>query len=113
MEITHLHCPACATVVIGRYHSCRFCKLSPERMSFLETFIRNRGNVKEMERELGISYWTIRRSVDELIAELGFEPQPEAADDLPQRQRQILEQLDLGQISAQDAAERLSQLRAQ
>ena len=69
------------------------------------TFVRCRGNVKEMERELGISYWTVRRKVDDLIAELGVEAAP--ADS---RQREILEQVDRGEITAAQAAEMLAAL---
>jgi hypothetical protein len=67
LEITRLHCPSCNTVIQSRYMPCRFCKLSPESLDFLETFVRNRGNVKEMERELGISYWTVRGRLNDLI----------------------------------------------
>ena len=79
LEVTRLTCTSCETVVLGRYQACPFCKLDPERTQFLLSFVRSRGNVKEMERELGISYWTVRRRLDELIEELGFEPQAAAS----------------------------------
>ena len=72
-EVTRLTCTRCETEVTGRFAPCRFCKLPPETAQFLEIFVRNRGNVKEMERESGISYWTIRNRINELVAELGFE----------------------------------------
>ena len=36
-------------------------------------FVRNRGNVKEMERETGNSDWAIRRQLDEVITEMGMD----------------------------------------
>ena len=108
IEVTRLNCTACETVVLGRYQPCPFCRLDPERTHFLLTFVRCRGNVKEMERELGTSYWTVRRQLDELIEELGFEPQETAAADRTAYQIEILERVDRGEISAEEAFQLLS-----
>lgn len=116
MEITQLSCTNCETVVVGRFEPNRFSKLSPESMAFLETFIRNRGNVKDMERETGVSYWTIRRRIDELITELGLEaevvrnPQPDAEIAKTNR-REILERLKNGEISAAEAGKLLEKAK--
>jgi hypothetical protein len=64
-----------------------------------------------MERELGISYWTVRRKLDELIEELGVEAKPVQEVDAEARQIEILEQVDRGEISAADAAEMLSRVK--
>jgi hypothetical protein len=76
----------------------------------LEIFVRNRGNVKEMERELGISYPTVRSRLNAVIAELGFELGVEPTDDIPEQRREILKRLDAGEISAAEAAELIHQL---
>jgi hypothetical protein len=112
LEVTRLNCTSCETVVLGRYETCRFCRLAPESLHFLETFVRNRGNVKEMERELGISYWTIRSRLTDLIEELGLEAK-EIADepDLETRQREILQRVRAGEISAAEAAQIIAKLR--
>ncbi|GAB4577809.1 MAG: hypothetical protein Fur0022_05410 [Anaerolineales bacterium] len=110
MEITQLSCTSCETVVVGRFEPNRFSKLSPESMTFLETFIRNRGNVKDMERETGISYWTIRRRIDELIAELGLEAKPDSETPATSR-REILERLKNGEITAEEAGKLLEKLK--
>ncbi|MEZ4673896.1 MAG: DUF2089 domain-containing protein [Caldilineaceae bacterium] len=115
LEITRVNCTRCETVVTARYQPCRFCKLPPERVHFLEAFIRSRGNVKEMERDLGISYWTIRSQLNELIEELGFEvdnsADAEREETVKTQRRSILEQVDRGEISAADAATLLTNLR--
>lgn len=112
LEVTRLNCTSCETVILGRYETCRFCRLAPESLAFLETFVRNRGNVKEMERELGISYWTIRSRLTSLIEELGLEAK-EIADepDLETRQREILQRVRAGEITAAEAAQILGKLR--
>lgn len=116
LEITRVSCTQCETVVTARYQPCRFCKLPPESLAFLEAFIKSRGNVKEMERELGISYWTIRGRLNELIEELGFEVddsnEAQRAEALKDQRRAILEQIERGEISATDAAQQLVKLKS-
>jgi hypothetical protein len=92
IEITRLNCTSCETIILGRYEPCPFCRLSPESTRFLETFVRCRGNVKEMERELGV------------------ESKPVEETDVAARQLEVLEQVDRGEISAAEASEILAQL---
>ena len=111
VEVTRISCTRCETEVTGRFELCRFCRLPPESVQFLEVFIKNRGNVKEMERELGISYWTIRSRINELIAELGFEVEAEQEEDITRQRREILENVDSGDIGVGEAAELLTKLK--
>ena len=111
LEITRLNCTQCETVILGRYETTRFARLSPESLHFVEVFLKNRGNVKRMERELNESYWAIRAKLDEVIKELGFEVEPVENEELLTQRRQILEQLDQGEITASDAAEMLAKLK--
>ena len=111
LAVTRMACPSCGTVVKGAWAPCHFCQLSPEHTRLLESFIRSRGNVKEMARELDVSYWTVRKQVDELIAALGYEPAPPAPEDTAQRQMEILEQLSSGEISADEATALLGELK--
>ena len=109
LMVTQLCCTACGTAVVGHYELNPFLRLSPESLHFLETFVRARGNVKEMERESGHSYWAIRRQLDEVIAELGYDVEPEA-DPLSSQRQEILERLRKGEIDVQDATRLLTQL---
>jgi hypothetical protein len=126
LTITRLHCRSCGTALEGEFGVGRFGRLDREQMRLLESFLRSRGNLKEMERELGISYPTVRGRVDALVraldlsdaapdAELGDEPEPateavaQPADTSTER-RAILEQLAARQISAEEAATRLRAL---
>jgi hypothetical protein len=88
--------------VVGLYELNPFLRLSNESLQFLETFIQNRGNVKEMERGTGESYWVIRRRLDEVITELGYEVEP-AEDELAARRQEILNRLSKGEIDVQEA----------
>lgn len=111
LKVTQLTCISCGTGVVGSFELSPFLRLSDDSLHFLEVFVRNRGNVKEMERETGESYWAIRRQLDEIIEEMGFadEAGPSEADLATQRQ-EILQQLSQGEISVEDAKKSLTQL---
>jgi hypothetical protein len=95
--------------VVGLYEINPFLRLSNESLQFLETFIRNRGNVKEMERETGESYWVIRRKLDEIITELGYEIEP-VEDEIAARRQEILGRLSKGEIDVKEATRLLTLL---
>ncbi|MEJ2758975.1 MAG: DUF2089 domain-containing protein [Anaerolineales bacterium] len=107
MVITQLSCTNCNTAIAGYYPLSPFAHLSEENLKFLENFIRYRGNIKEMEREIDQSYWTIRGKLDKLIDEMGLGMQPQ---DLGEQRKLILKQLGDGEISVEEATRRLSEL---
>ena len=111
LEITQLHCSSCDTSISARYEPCRFCKLSPQSLHLVETFIKCRGNVKEMERELGLSYPTVRARLDGAIKEMGFAVQENAGDRRKEERRQILQRLEDGEIKAAEAADLLAKIK--
>jgi hypothetical protein len=94
---------------VGKFELSPFFRLSPESLKFLEVFVRNRGNVKEVERETGESYWAIRRQLDEVITEMGMEARAE--DDISTRRQEILARLSHGEINVQEATKLLSQIK--
>jgi hypothetical protein len=126
LTITRLHCRSCGTALEGEFGVGRFGRLDREQMALLESFLRSRGNLKEMERELGISYPTVRGRVDALVRALGLadgaeapgedgfestEPEPIAAiADVAEERRTILERLAKKEIDAEEAASALRAL---
>lgn len=124
LAITRLHCRSCGTALEGEFGVGRFGRLSREQLALLESFLRSRGNLKDLERELGISYPTVRGRVESLLRALGLadgdapvpteDDEPAAADapnpttdDAAEERRSILERLARREISADDAAEAL------
>jgi hypothetical protein len=108
LVVTQLNCTVCGTGVVGKFELSPFSRLSPESLKFLEVFVQNRGNVKEMERETGESYWAIRRRLDEVIAEMGMEA---PSDDPSTSRQEILARLSRGEINVQEATRLLSQVK--
>jgi hypothetical protein len=103
LKVVRLECDSCGTRMEGSFSLGRFHALSPEQLEFLETFIRARGNFKDIERELGISYPTVRSRLDAMIRALGFPSQAEP-DRESERRKEILRELAEGRIAADDAA---------
>jgi hypothetical protein len=114
LAVTRLHCGTCGTTLEGDFSVGRFGKLNRDQLALLESFLRSRGNLREMERELGISYPTVRGRVEALVRALGFGPRLEADDaEEPtvtseaaagRSRAEVLEALARHEISAEDAA---------
>ncbi|MDP4152667.1 MAG: DUF2089 domain-containing protein [Bacillota bacterium] len=101
-EITRLTCKKCNSELTGKFEGCEFCDLSPNEKQFLLTFIKCRGNIKEVEKELNISYPTVRNRLDAIISRLGLEG---IKPDTSQERKEVLEKLEKGEITADEAAE--------
>jgi hypothetical protein len=121
LAVTRLHCRTCGTTLEGDFSVGRFGRLSREQLTLLESFLRSRGNLRDMERELGISYPTVRSRVEALVRTLGFGPradgdQPSPDADLdgdagaPASRQDILERLARHEIGAEEAASMIRSL---
>jgi len=108
-EITTLTCKKCSSQLNGHFHGCDFCNLSQEDAYFVLTFIKCRGSIKDVEKELGISYPTVRSRLDKIIANLGLSSSM-SKDEIKQERKKIFEKLENGEISASEAAELIKNL---
>jgi hypothetical protein len=90
--------------VEGRFTAGHFANLTQEQLHFIVTFVRCEGKINRMEDELNLSYPTIRNRLHEVIRALGFEPGKEETPEISdEKRRSVLEDLDAGNISAEDA----------
>jgi hypothetical protein len=103
--VTQLSCKSCKTQISGEFELCKFCQLEKNQKYFAEIFIKNRGNIKEIEKEMGISYPTVRRLLDEVIEALGYK---EAAKKDAVNQGEILDKLSKGEITSEIALKLLN-----
>ncbi len=114
LSITRLGCSRCSTVIEGNYQPCEFCRLPEEDLDFVKVFIKCRGNIKDVEKELGISYPTVRSKLDAVIKGLGFDvPAKDTAkeNELKKTARnEIINQLSKGEITPKEATERIKNL---
>src|SRR4030067_1055501 len=73
MRVVRLKCRGCASARDGSFELSRLLRLEPEQLYFVETFLRNRGKIKDVEEELGISYPTVVSRLNDVLVSLGFE----------------------------------------
>ncbi|NLY09593.1 MAG: DUF2089 domain-containing protein [Tissierellia bacterium] len=105
LVIKSYKCPACAIEVHGEFKQDKFSKLSTQQQDFIEIFIMKRGNLKEVEKVLGVSYPTVRNRLDEIITALGH------TVDREEGQMEILALIDKGYITPEDGEQLLKEWR--
>jgi hypothetical protein len=107
LEVTRLQGPTSGVSIEGRFAPNEFALLPHEHLEMLRLFVKVRGNLKEVERVLGVSYPTVRARFENLLKALGYE----LDDDPTDARAEILARLERGEIDAKDATKRLQELK--
>lgn len=112
LTVSAVACDTCGTEVHGHFRRCEFCGLDDDERSLLRVFLATRGNIKEIERYLGVSYPTARARVDGLIAAVGAQSgDPQDADRPgPTERRDILDRVAAGNLDVGVALDLLAKL---
>jgi len=114
LSITEVTCDACGTQVRSRYSRCPFCSLTEDQQTFLLLFVRSRGNLKDLEKTLGVSYPTVRAKLDEIVERLAppaLTPTPALASvpaTPPDPRQAVLAKVQSGELSPAEALAWLS-----
>ncbi|MGP3779659.1 DUF2089 domain-containing protein [Halanaerobium saccharolyticum] len=109
LNVTELRCNNCNTQISGDFYLDELFQLNYELQQFLKIFIKTRGNIKNMEKELEMSYPTVRNKLNELIKTLGYEDDF-AEEEEQEKRREILNLLEAGEIEAVEAAQKLKEI---
>lgn len=99
LEVKKLECSNCNTVIEGNFVLSKFNYLTSESLYFIEVFIKNRGNIKLVEKELNISYPTVKKMLDEVIVGLGYK----VDDEEKIESASVLDKVKSGEISVDEA----------
>ena len=99
LTVTKLKCKKCDTVIENDFELSKFSYLTMEQLNFVEIFIKCRGNIKDVEKELGISYPTVRGKLEDLISSLGYTQIKEKED----ISADVIDRLEKGEITAEQA----------
>ena len=102
LALTRLTCRDCGTELSGAFETCEFCSLAKDDREVLRVFLASRGNMKELERHLGVSYPTARARFDTLLTRLGLNDKNGQDGRL-----HTLDQLARGEIDIDEADRRL------
>jgi hypothetical protein len=123
LEITRLEAPTSGVVIEGRFVPNEFALMPEKQLEFLRLFVRTRGNLKEIERILGVSYPTVRQRMESMLQSLGYQAdegveatreqfeQDQQARAKQRAKSDILAALERGDISPQQATDQLRALK--
>ena len=98
--VTKLECTNCHTEISGQFQLSKFNYLSKEHLYFIELFIKNKGSIKQLEKELNVSYPTVKKMLDEVIVHLGYTVE---TDEDQAKKDDILQKLASGEINSEEA----------
>ncbi len=103
LHVTRLHCRNCDTTIEGHFSLGRLYELTPEQLSFVETFMKCEGKINRVEQEIGLSYPAVRSRLTEVIKAMGFEVGEAPQELTPDERKQILADLSAGKITSDEA----------
>jgi hypothetical protein len=108
LSIIRLGCMSCGTELSGVFRPCEFCALDDKETEMLRVFLSSRGNLREVEKHLGVSYPTARLRFAELLEKLGLGEAPEPEPGLTREQ--ILSEVASGALSPAEAKDLLNRV---
>lgn len=103
LKVTRLECKKCGTIIQNEFELSKFAYLKKEQLYFIEIFLKCRGNIKDVEKEMGLSYPTVRAKLDDVIFALGYNLDKRPKVD----NREIINMLENKQITYEQAIEML------
>lgn len=105
LKAVKLKCDKCSTVIENDFEFSKFDYLDEEYLNFIEIFLKCRGNIKDVEKELGISYPTVRVKLNEVVSALGYSVVKKPTVD----SKDIIDMLEKGEISAEQAVNMINE----
>lgn len=102
LHVKKLECSHCHTTIENEFTLSKFAAFSEEQLKFIEVFLLNRGNIKGVEKALHISYPTVRNRLNEIITLLR-----QTESDNKREEIEIIDQVESGELSVQEAIELL------
>ncbi len=106
--VTRLGCPGCGSELAGTFENCQFCSLDEDELEVLRVFLASRGNMREVEKHLGVSYPTARLRFTQLLLKLGLAGETEPSS--PLSRERVLEEVKAGTLTPMEAAKLLNEL---
>lgn len=105
--IKEVECQSCKAQIKGSFKTNRFHMFNPEDLFFIEIFLKNEGNIKLVEKDLGISYPTVKNRLKHIIKALGYQ----ATEQMASTRMHILQDLSEGKIDVAQAVASLKELK--
>lgn len=106
--VKKLQCSKCSTVIENDFELSKFDYLTAGQLEFVEVFLRSRGNIKDVEKALGVSYPTVRAKLDEVLTALGYRTEKQEVKEREAQNKDVLDALEKGDISPEEAIKLLN-----
>lgn len=111
LSITRLHCHNCGVEINGDFALSKLCRLSKEQLTFVLLFLKNQGNIKAIEKDMNISYPTVKKILNDVLVNLGYDVGEEEVGKTAVQRQEILDKLANKEISFDEANQMLKNLR--
>ena len=98
-----LNCHTCGTSIESDFSFSKFEQLTAEQLSFVEVFLKCRGSIKDVEKELGISYPTVKSRLNDAVKSLGYD----VVDEKTQEVKNIIDSIERGELSPEEALKKI------
>lgn len=107
LKIKEYHCESCKVSFKGDFAQSWLDGFSEAQLEFIKLFILVQGNLKELQKRLGLSYPTVKNRLSEIVAIItkDFQPNYDFTD--------ILSDLEAGFIDVEEAVDMISKRREQ
>ena len=103
LKAIRLTCSSCGTSIESEFSLSKFEQLTGDQLQFVEIFIKSRGSIKDVEKELVISYPTVMARLNDVIASLGYAIVEDRADEL----KNIIDRVESGELSPDEAVKKI------
>lgn len=111
LTITRLNCEHCQIEINGHFHLSKLSLLSKEHLTFVEVFLKNSGSIKAIEKDLNISYPTVKKLLNEVLTALGYDVKDDVETKESLKRQEILNKLAAKEITYAEATELLKNVR--
>ena len=102
LKVTRMTCASCSLAMENDFEIPLLAQLSLDDQAFVMAFVRHHGSIKKMESIFGISYPTVKNRLNSISAVL------DRSFEAPSPNQFVLEQLSRGEITVEEALEKLS-----
>jgi hypothetical protein len=111
LTITRLHCHNCGVEINGDFSLSKLCRLSKEQLTFVLLFLKNQGNIKAIEKDMNISYPTVKKILNDVLVNLGYDVGDEEVGKTAVQRQEILDKLANKELSFDEANQMLKNLK--
>ncbi len=109
LKAVKLNCSVCGTTIENEFNLSRFGKLNTEQLDFVEIFLKCRGSIKDVEKEMNISYPTVKGKLNDVIKALGYDVQDDKTEEQTGSIKSVIDSLEQGDISAEEALKKINE----